>query len=111
MLFETKDSDWIQWMQILMKRIKSFPKINNDLDKIHPLYIKWMNMKLIIDAAKVESVDHFYTESIIYLTLLSKEVEHFSKENMLSDDNTVRCILAEASSYMFFDPMKLQVEQ
>lgn len=111
MLFEKPDPNWLHYMQILMKRIKSFPKVNDEINKSHPIYVKWCNIKMFIEASKEDGdKKYFYTESIIYLTLLSKYIEDFSKENMLADDDTLKYVLHDASQYMFFDPMKLQVQ-
>ena len=65
------------------------------------LWRQWCNVQLMLPQPGSQE---YYTEVINMLAFIGREVDAFTKSNLLSESPLVRHILHEVKAYMFFDP-------
>lgn len=98
MLFLGKIKDAEKVLADLRKRLSlaDFLAVPN---KKHLLWIQWSNAKMFIEASPFGS-EEYYIETLIYVSYIAQKIEDYSQTNMLSEDETVKCILSEMQNYV-----------
>jgi hypothetical protein len=106
-MFLTDKDNQFSSLSSCWKRAETFgrPMSENCTVSKHRLQIAWSNCKMMLDASDESKNDLAFDIQI--MSWFSKQVEDFSKTNMLAVDPIAAGILWEWKKRMFFNPTKL----